>query len=65
MRSVAEYWDKAKEFAAFAADTDNPAHKKRYADLAECYRLLAQDRQHLVAEGVIPCEPPNNQASTS
>jgi hypothetical protein len=32
--------------------------KKRYADLAASYRLMAQERERLIAEGVIESEPP-------
>jgi hypothetical protein len=51
MRSVTEYIDKAVEFSQLAADTTDLTLKKRYADLAACYRLLAQDRERLIAEG--------------
>jgi hypothetical protein len=53
MRSVAEYMDKAAEFDRLAADATDPTLKKRYADLAGCFRLLAQDRERLIAEGAL------------
>ena len=43
MRSVIEYEGKAKEFDALAHDATDPALRKRYADVAACYRLLAVD----------------------
>jgi hypothetical protein len=57
MRTVAEYNAKADEFDAFARNAATPGLKKRYADLAECYRLLAKEREQLVTQGVIPMDP--------
>ena len=54
MRNVAEYQAKAAEFDALAASATDAALKKRYADLAECCRLLASDRQRLIDEGALP-----------
>jgi hypothetical protein len=54
MRSVTEYTLKALEFDGLAAATTEAALKKRYADLAECYRLLATERQRLITDGTIP-----------
>jgi hypothetical protein len=51
MRSVQDYLEKAEEFARMAARTQIPALKKRYGDLAECYRLLAEDRKRLIEVG--------------
>jgi hypothetical protein len=51
MRSVAEYLEKAGEFARMAAKASNPGLKKRYGDLAECYRLLAEERKRLLETG--------------
>jgi hypothetical protein len=53
MRTVAEYLAKAAEFDDLAKSAPQPALKKRFADLAEAYRLLAKERQRLVAEGSI------------
>ena len=44
MRSAIEYEGKAGEFDALANGATDPALRKRYADLAACYRLLAVDR---------------------
>ena len=63
MRSVADYLLKATEFDALASKAPEPSLKKRYADLAECYRLLARERERLVIEGVIPMEPLPSQPS--
>jgi hypothetical protein len=60
MRSVAEYMDKAAEFDRLAADATDPTLKKRYADLASCFRLLAQDRARLIAEGALVDDPPGD-----
>jgi hypothetical protein len=43
MRSVAEYLAKAAEFDELARSISEPSLQKRYADLAECYRLLADE----------------------
>ena len=59
MRSVKEYLARAAEFEALA---NRPGQistlKKRYADLAETYRGMAQERERLIAEGAIESEPP-------
>jgi hypothetical protein len=56
MRTVEEYLEKAFEFEAFAATSANESMQKRFADIAACYRLLARDRERLVATGAIPRE---------
>ena len=56
MRSVAEYLARAVEFDDMANGTCVPALQKRYSDIAECYRLLARERQRLIDEGVIELE---------
>jgi hypothetical protein len=53
VRSVAEYSEKAAEFDALAKEASDPGLKKRYADVAECYRLLASERQRLIETGTI------------
>jgi hypothetical protein len=53
MRSIEEYLDQAPRFHALAALTTEPTLKKRYADLADCYRLLAADREKLIQNGTI------------
>jgi hypothetical protein len=60
MRSVAEYLHKAVEFDAMAGATTNSSLKKRYVEIAECYRLLAEERKRLVAQGVIASDAPPN-----
>jgi len=51
---------KADEFDGLARTAPTPNLKKRYADLAECFRLLAQERERLVVEGVIPMDTPTD-----
>ena len=53
MRSVAEYLTKAAEFDELADSASEPTLKKRYTDIAECYRLLARERERLVKAGAI------------
>ena len=52
MRSVGEYLAVAAEFDDMANATSLPALHKRYSDLAECYRLLAYERQRLIDGGI-------------
>jgi hypothetical protein len=50
--------EKAAEFDELARSTSEPALKKRYADVAESYRLLASVRQRLIETGDLkPDEP--------
>ena len=53
MRTVTEYLLKAAEFDDLAQLVPNSALRKRYADLAECYRLLARERERLVTTGTL------------
>jgi hypothetical protein len=53
VRSVAEYLAKAAEFDELARSASELALKKRYVDVAECYRLLASERKRLVETGAI------------
>ena len=53
MRSVGEYLAKAAEFDELAESASEPALKKRFADIAECYRLLARERERLIKTGAI------------
>jgi hypothetical protein len=53
MRSVAEYLAMAAEFDELARSASEQALQKRYTDIAECYRLLAQERQRLIESGKI------------
>ena len=48
MRTVSEYLLKAVECDQVAKTAPEDALKKRYADLAECYRMLAEERKQLV-----------------
>ena len=59
MRSVAEYLEKAAEFDRLAAATENSGMRRRYMDVAKCYRLLAQERRGLIESGEI--EPDSDQ----
>ena len=61
MRSVAEYLEKAAEFEALAGTTEVEGLRKRYADIAACYRLLAKDREWLIGTGAIQSEPPSSR----
>jgi hypothetical protein len=60
VRSVAEYLKMAAEFEALAAAATVDVLRKRYDDIAACYRLLAKDRERLIATGAIEGEQPIN-----
>jgi len=60
VRSIAEYLERAAEFEKMAASTTVEVLRKRYADIAACYRLLAKDRDWLINTGAIDAEPPDN-----
>lgn len=60
MRSTEDYLDDAARFHSLAVLTTEPTLKRRYADLAECYRLLAEDRTRLIAEGVLEPDTPQS-----
>jgi hypothetical protein len=53
MRSVDDYLQKAAEFEQLAAESGLESLRKRYADVAACYRLLAEERKSLIEQGVI------------
>jgi hypothetical protein len=53
MRKVSEYLSRAAEFATLASNAANESLQRRYLDLAECYRLLAAERERLIAQGEI------------
>jgi len=58
MRRVAGYLEKAAEFDELARSTSEPALKKRYADVAESYRLLATVRRRLIETGDLKPDQP-------
>jgi hypothetical protein len=56
LRTVAEYLERAAEFESLAAAASVDTLRKRFADVAACYRLLAEERERLVACGSIDGE---------
>ncbi len=58
MRSVAEYLKRAAEYEALAASAGDDVLKKRYGDIAACYRLLANEREWLIGTGAIEGDLP-------
>jgi hypothetical protein len=56
MCSVAEYLARAAEFDELGISASEQALQKRYTDIAECYRLLARERQRLIETGAIKSE---------
>ena len=63
MRSVADYLQRAAEFEALAATTDIEVLRKRYRDIAACYRLLAKEREWLIGTGAVQGDPPIRDAT--
>lgn len=57
MRSVIEYLKLADQYDADAQAQTEPGLKKRFADIAQCYRLLAEERKKLIAAGKIASDP--------
>jgi hypothetical protein len=57
MRPVVEYEARARKFDTLANGAQDPVLRKRYADIAACYRLLAADDRRLTEEE-IPLENP-------
>jgi hypothetical protein len=57
VRSVAEYLERAAEFEALASTATVDEVRKRYSDIAACYRLLAKEREWLISTGTIEGEP--------
>jgi hypothetical protein len=60
MRTVEAYLDQMAKFRAMAAATSEPTLRKRYSDLSECYRLLAEERERLIDQGVLEPDPPRS-----
>jgi len=60
MRATAEHLAQAVEFDRLASSTPDPELKMRYAELAEAYRLLATEREKLMAMGALPSEAQEN-----
>jgi hypothetical protein len=58
VRTVAEYLERAAEFEAQAAATSIDTLKKRYLDIAACYRLLAREREWLISTAAIDSNEP-------
>jgi hypothetical protein len=64
LRSIAEYFERATEFEQMAASASVDVLRKRYADIAACYRLLAKDREWLINTGAIGGAEPGNGPKT-
>jgi hypothetical protein len=63
VRTVAEYLERAAEFEALAATTSIDTLKKRYVDIAACYRLLAKEREWLISTAAIDGSDPLESAN--
>lgn len=57
MRTVAEYVAKVAEFRACAERATDPTLRKRYADMAASYQIMADERLRMIAAGE-KTEPP-------
>jgi hypothetical protein len=60
MRTVAEYVAKVAEFKARAERASDPALKKRYADMAASYQIMADERLRMIAAEK-PEDPPRSE----
>lgn len=49
VRSVAQYWERAAEFEALAVTASVDGLRKRFSDIAACYRLLAKSENGWLA----------------
>jgi len=56
MRTVAEYLGQGGRVRRLANAAPQPGLRKRYADLAECYRLLATERERMIEQGALAVE---------
>jgi hypothetical protein len=61
MRTVAEYVAKVAEFRARAERSADPALKKRYADMAASYQIMADERLRMIAAGEKPGDAPQSE----
>ena len=59
MRTVAEYVAKVAEVKARAERASDPALKKRYADMAASYQIMADERLRMIAAGEKTDDAPN------
>jgi hypothetical protein len=50
MKTAAGYMARAFEFERIANTTADPAFKQRYADLADCFPLLAKERDRFAGQ---------------
>ena len=63
--SVVEYLDHAAEYDRLAREATKQSDKARYANLAECYRYFAREREkipdaHLVVRASPSISPPGS-----
>jgi hypothetical protein len=47
---------KSAQFEELAKSASLPELKKRYADIAQSYRIMASERRRRTAEGITPLE---------
>ena len=56
MRKLNQYLVKSISFERLAEITDAPHLKKRYADMAAAYRIMANERKRMIADGTLSPE---------
>ena len=61
MRTVAEYVAKVAEFKAQAERTADPSLKKRYADMAASYQIMADERLRMITASEKPGGAPQSE----
>ena len=60
MLTDAEYLDRGAEFYRLAQHTSEPTLKKRYADLAASYQIMAEERSRMIASRDEPGNAPQS-----
>ena len=61
MRTVAEYVAKVAEYRTRAERAPNPGLKRRYADMAASYQVMADERLRMIAAGEKTDDAPQSE----
>jgi len=61
VRTVAEYVAKVAEYRTRAERAPNPGLKRRYADMAASYQVMADERLRMIAAGEKPDDAPQSE----
>jgi len=61
VRTVAEYVAKVAEYRTRAERAPNPGLKRRYADMAASYQVMADERLRMIAAGEKTDDAPQSE----